>query len=131
MPDLTPCIITVTYKGAPVEDANVLLAPKSGDLSAAGTTDASGRAIMKTDAKYEGVAPGEYRATVTKREKLNVDLAPSPEDPEAYAKTLEGQQAQPAPKHLIPEKYSSFDTSGLTVTIDEDTGPEVTFELTD
>ena len=131
MPDLTPCTITVIYSGQPVEGADVLLAPKSGQFSAAGITDAAGRAIMKTDGTYEGGVPGEYLASVTKLEKTAADLGPSPEDPKEYAKMQEKIKALPAPKHLVPEKYSSFTTSGLAVAVTGGTPVEVTLELTD
>ena len=131
IPDLTACSITVTYNGQPVEGASVLLAPTSGQLSAAGVTGSSGKAVMKVDGMYEGVAPGEYRASVTKMEKVEGNLGSTPEDPveyEAYQKKLD---ALPAPKHLIPEKYSGFTTSDLTITIADGTPVEATFELTD
>ncbi|MDD4786178.1 MAG: hypothetical protein PHO07_03320 [Pirellulales bacterium] len=119
------------YSGQPVEGADVLLAPKSGQFSAAGITDAAGRAIMKTDGTYEGVVPGEYLASVTKLEKTATDLGPSPEDPEEYAKMQEKIKALPAPEHLVPEKYSSFTTSGLVVSVIAGTAAELTFELAD
>lgn len=131
MPDLTACTVTVTYKGEPVSEASVLFAPKSGKYSAAGTTDASGKTVMKTDGKYDGVAAGEYQVSITKKEKLESDLGETPEDPAQLAEYEKKLRAQPAPKHLIPEKYSSFGTSGLAVTITDGTAAEETFELTD
>lgn len=131
IPDLTPCVITVTYNGQPVADASVLLAPQTGEFSAAGLTDAEGKAVMKTDGMYEGVVAGEYMASVTKREILDLDLGESPQDPAEYAAYEAKLKSQPMPKHLIPEKYSSFTRSGLTVTVSEGTPTETTFELTD
>src|SRR5690606_19093803 len=107
----TPCTITVTYNGQPVADASVLLAPQSGEFSAAGVTDMEGKAVMKTDGMYEGVVAGEYMAGVTKREKLDIDLGESPQDPAEYAEWEAKLKNQPMPKHLTPEKYSSFTRS--------------------
>ena len=133
IPDLTPLTITVTHNAQPVQDASVLLAPTTtGQFSAAGTTDQAGRAVMKTDAVYHGVVPGEYRASVTKVTKPDVDVAETPEDPaeyEKWVKTLEAEADQP--RHLIPERYASFGSSELTVEVVEGTPANVTFELTD
>lgn len=131
IPPLTACVIKVTYNGQPVADASVLLAPQTGEFSAAGLTDAEGKAVMKTDGMYEGVVAGEYLASVTKREILDLDLGESPQDPAEYAAYEAKLKNQPMPKHLIPEKYSSFTRSGLSVTISEGTPSEATFELTD
>ena len=131
IPDLTACSVTVTYNGQPVQGASVLLAPTSGQLSAAGVTDSSGKAVLKVDGMWEGVAPGEYRVTVTKMEKVEGTLGPTPENPAEYEEYQKKLDAQPAPKHLIPEKYSGFTTSGLTITIADGTPVKETFELTD
>jgi len=131
LPDLTPCTITVTHNGSPVEGADVLLSPKSGKFSAAGTTDASGKAVMKTNATYEGVAPGEYMATVKKLEKLDYVAPPRPEDPSKIFEWEEELKNQPQPKQLLPEKYGSFASSELTITIADGTPAAATFELTD
>ena len=131
IPDLTPCVIQVTYNGQPVEGASVLLAPTSGQHSAAGLTDATGKAVMRTDGLYDGVVAGEFMASVTKKEKLELDLGETPEDPAEYAAYEARLRAQPKPKHLLPEKYSSFTKSGLTLRVAEGTASEETFELND
>lgn len=131
MPELTPCVITVTYQGQAVQEASVLLAPKAGQFSAAGTTDASGRAVMKTNAMFDGVTPGEFRVSITKREKAAPTSQKDPSlDPAEYAKTMTAPPP-PQPKSLIPEKYSSFGASGLTLTVSQGTPVAETFELTD
>lgn len=131
IPPLTPLTVTVLYDGQPVEGASVLLAPESGKYSAAGITDASGKAVMRTDGLYDGVVAGTYLASVTKKEKLELDLGPTPEDPAEYAAYEAKLKAQPKPKHLLPEKYSSFGTSGLKVSITEGSETQETFELSE
>jgi len=131
LPALTPCTITVTHNGEPVEGASVLMSPQSGEYSAAGTTDSAGKAVMSTDGKYEGVVAGEFVATVTKLEKSDYVAPPQPDDPEEYMKWEEELKNQPQPENLLPEKYASFGTSGLTVTVAEGAPAEVTLELTD
>ncbi len=124
-------LITVTYKGESVEGASVLLSPKSGKYSAAGITDGSGNAVMKTNATFEGVVAGDFLATVTKLEDTGYVAPPEPEDPEEWAAWEEELKNQPKPKHLLPEKYTSFDSAGLTLTVSEGSPVEETFELTD
>lgn len=131
IPPLTPVTISVTYKGSPVEGASVLLAPQSGDYSAAGLTDASGLAIMKTNGMYEGVAAGTYDASVTKREKVDLDIGPTPSDPAEYAEYSKKLKALRVPEHLVPEKYSSFAKSGLSISVTQGEPVSETFQLTD
>ena len=131
IPELTPLTITVNYHGQPVDGASVLMAPTSGRFSAAGTTDRAGRAVMKTDATYEGVVPGAYRVSVTKLETPEVDLGETPDDPAQYAEWVKKQESLVVEtKHLIPERYASFGTSELSVTVDQGTPADVTLELT-
>jgi hypothetical protein len=131
MPDLTPCTVTVTYKGQPVQDATVTLAPKSGQFSAAGTTDARGKAVMKTNAMYDGVVPGEFLVSITKLEMVAAaGGGGSSDNPAEYAKSSQNAAAS-APKSLIPQKFSSFRTSGLTLVVPQGTSVEKAFDLTE
>lgn len=132
LPELVPYSVKVTYKGANVEGADVLFAPTSGQYSAAGRTDASGVAVMKTNGQYEGVPVAEYRVSVTKIEADAV--APASEsatDPKEYAANLAASMNKPAPKvkNALPEKYSSFDKSELKVSVSEGGAGQETIEL--
>lgn len=129
MPELSPATITVTYKGQPVEGATVTLAPTSGTYSAGAVTDASGKAVMKTNGTYDGVAPGDYMVSISKVEAIGGNTGESSSDPAAYAQAFEAAAAKPT--HLIPEKYSAPSTSGLTLKVTEGTPVDETFELTD
>lgn len=132
IPDLMPLTVTVNYNGQAVQGANVLMAPRSGQFSAAGTTDRAGRAVMKTDAIYDGVVPGEYRVSVTKMQTPDVEVGETPEDPAEYAEWVKRQESLVVEtKHLIPERYASFGTSELSVTVAQGTPTDVTFDLTD
>ncbi|MGY8770849.1 MAG: carboxypeptidase-like regulatory domain-containing protein [Pirellulales bacterium] len=130
IPDLTPCTITLTYNGQPVEGATVIAASQGGKYSAAGTTDAAGVAVMKTDALYDGVVPGDFKVSVTKRTQTDapeVDLdAPEPEPEEL------GLAETPVFfEYLVPEKYASLGTAGLKFSVSEGTPHEETFDLVD
>lgn len=63
MPELVECTVAVTFGGEAMEGVGILLQPKDkekGNWPAGGQTDAQGKAVMKTAAYYQGVAPGEY-----------------------------------------------------------------------
>ncbi|MHB8897946.1 MAG: carboxypeptidase-like regulatory domain-containing protein [Thermoguttaceae bacterium] len=131
MPELTPATVTVTYKGQPVEGATVALAPKSGTFSAGGMTDAAGKAVLKTNGTYDGVAPGEFSVSISKVEAASASGSmESSADPAAYAQSFESS-ASGKPKSLIPEKYSSFETSALTLTAAQGSPVDQKFDLTD
>jgi len=131
IPTLTPVDVTVTLNGQPVADASVLFAPEMGQFAAAGITDSQGKTSLKTDGLYQGVAAGTYKVSVTKREVLELDLGETPDDPAEYAAYEAKLNAQPMPKHLLPERYASFSTSELKVTVTEGMPGQHTFDLTD
>jgi hypothetical protein len=69
MPDLVPCTVAVTFGGEKVDKVGIVLQPKNkaeNNWSASGQTDAEGKAVLKTAAYYEGVAPGEYTISFQK-----------------------------------------------------------------
>lgn len=71
LPKLEPTTITVTYDdGEPVPEATVVLrlAQQSGGRTwnVVGQTDATGKAVMKTDGNWDGVPAGDYEGMVTK-----------------------------------------------------------------
>jgi len=89
MPDLVPCTVTVTFGGETIENVGVLLRSKeSGNRwGAGGRTDAKGKIVLKTAGAFEGVVPGEYIISFSKR----VTRSDSP---------MGGEMS------LIPEKYA-------------------------
>lgn len=117
IPDLVPYSVKITHNGSPVDGAKVILSPASGTFSAAGDTDANGVAVLKTEGQYEGVVPGEYMVSVTKYEIIKTDFGPVPSDPKEYAEYERKLKAQPKPKNLLPEKFSSFSKSGLKASV--------------
>jgi len=112
---------TVTLDGQPVDGASVAFSPKSGDgQAAAAMTNSEGRFEMAN-----GAAPGSYGVTVTK----TAAAAPTVEDPrsrggdlsaadaEAISKMAEGGEDASTPTDMLPAKYKSTDTSGLTAEV--------------
>ncbi len=107
MPELTPCMISVTFGGERLSGVGVTLQPKDSTTNrwlAGGQTDADGRAVLKTAAHYKGVVPGEYSVMFQK-----------------FAEPELGKDGMPLPaKPLIPLKYSVGKTlEQITVTKDK------------
>jgi len=93
MPQPYPATVTVTQDDQPLADASVVLVPMdpTNTWYAGGTTDATGKAVLQTHAKYNGVVPGKYFIIVSKFEPTKVEgkAAIDPEtDPEGYAKAM-------------------------------------------
>jgi hypothetical protein len=103
--DVVPARGIVTFDGQPVEGANVIFSPADGNqtLASQAVTDSDGRFEMSTHSgggKFvPGIAPGRYAVTVTKLDTAAVSTTLAP------------------PKDLLPKKYGSPQTSGLTADI--------------
>ena len=100
---------TVTYQGKPVVKAAVSFIPlEKGTLAAVGVTDGSGKYVLRSSGESEGAIVGTYQVTIILRAPYD---GPVPEGvSEAMAQDLYQSQGKP----LIPEKYFTTQTSGLT-----------------
>lgn len=70
MPQLYPCIITITQEEKPVEGVEISL-DSQGETPVwpvSGKTDASGQARLVTLGKYPGIPSGQYKVIVQKME---------------------------------------------------------------
>ena len=109
MPKPTPCIVRVTFGGEVMEGVSVYLTPEDKHVNkwgAAGLTNAEGRAIMKTNAAFEGAVPGNYTISFRKlAEPVDMNTPPT----------------------LIPEKYT-LGKSQETMTVSKEQS-EYTFSL--
>jgi hypothetical protein len=74
---------------------------EGGGASSYGTIEADGTFKISTFGNNDGAVPGKHQVTVS----------PPPPEPD-----------QPPPKPAIPPKYSSFETSGLTVDVQSGQG---------
>jgi hypothetical protein len=121
----TPVSITVTYKGQPVEGANVSMSNTTVQppAVAVGRTDAQGVAVMKTGDDI-GAVKGINLVMINKYE-----AAASTASAEVESESYDPNVQTKAPKSLLPVKYSSG-ASGLTVTVG-DTPIQETFDLVD
>lgn len=103
MPNLQSAKITVTQDGKGLEGASVALIPADGsNFFGGGRTDANGVVVLRTQGKYDGMVPGKYKVTVTKRYTTPSSVTfPDPDtDPAGYNKALELSEK---------EKLDSFD----------------------
>jgi hypothetical protein len=106
-PRLVPVSGSVQMEGKPVVGASVLFCPADKGPTACASTDSAGRFQLETASK-PGAMPGRYRVAVIKKQVLGLDKF---------------GRVGPSGVHVnwhVPEKYGSFDTSGLRVVVDRD-----------
>lgn len=124
-PDTVPVKVVVTYKGQPVEEANVQFLPAVGGdatsgVAATGITDAQGTARLTTFDQNDGAVPGSYRVCIRK----SVPVGGAGEaDPDAPPKPAQYREE-------LPVKYAAPETSGLTAEVSK-SQTEFIFDLTD
>lgn len=122
---LSKCEGTVSHNGNLLADAVLTFHPDgSGQRAASAVTDANGKFVVTTLKSGDGITPGGYKVTITKYEDYG-DLPP-------MEKNEDGGEYQPprARKNILPKKYESSATSGLTASISK--GKEtLSFELAD
>ncbi len=122
---------TVTQGGNPVDGATVTFVPTGSGQSAVGTTDGSGKYTLTTFASGDGAAPGQYGVKIVKYEGGETDVAAGGggegaegEMPADYAGAVEDDAAS-APVNLLPAKYETPQSSGLTATVTDDASQNV------
>lgn len=115
LPPAIPVTGTVSYKGKPLGQATVVfLAPvpgKNRSLAAVGVTDPDGRFVLRTFRDHDGAIAGLHRVTIHK--SITVSPGDRPLVPNERGDILD----TPVVRHLIPQKYSASDTSGLTAEV--------------
>lgn len=99
---------TVTLAGAPVADATVTFLPDGGGRGAVGSTGADGRYLLTTFQRNDGAVAGTYKVTVVKMTPGGPEPGPNYRGPRPEE-----------PKHLLPARYASAKSSGLTATVAE------------
>ena len=115
LPALQPTTITVTYDdGSPVDEATVVLRlaqPTGGRTwNVVGVTDATGKAVMKTDGNWDGVPAGDYQGMVTKEVS---DI----EEPTEVGGSITVKSVT----RYVDIKYSDPHDSGLTASVQSGT----------
>lgn len=133
---------TVTFKGQPLEDAEIVFEPKVVDgKRASGITDASGKFQLRTYLgganTANGAEPGDYEVSVKKMGaaagiKPPADSTQPPEAPTRQA--VEGENkpmAYSGGELVTPEMYANPKTSGFTASVTQSGQNQFTFELTE
>lgn len=113
----------VTLDGNPVEGATVNFIPKGAGTLSMALTDANGNFKLRTATGKVGAAIGDHSVTVTLVEQppntqVATDDGLAPAMPNEMG-TAPGRAAAPAakPLWLVPQKYSTPETSALTATV--------------
>jgi hypothetical protein len=136
-PALTePTTAVVRLDGKPVEGALVILGPVGKGYASQGTTAADGRATLTTFRSGDGTVAGQYRVLVSWEEVRRNPAVTIPDpavDLEAHRAALEAANRAGLTTHLrrqlLPQRYVSFDTSGLDAEIQRGVVNEVVLEL--
>ncbi len=124
---------TVYLDGAPIDGASVVVAESTGINFAQGFSDSSGRFSLNAFEAKKGAVPGSYKVTVSKT--VTVEKAANQKQMKALAEdaqhAAEGGDATANASWVndLPNKYASFATSGIEVTIPEDGTDQLKIEL--
>lgn len=104
----------VTIGGLPVAGAVVVFHADKDGRSASAITDGEGHYQMTTFQRHDGVMPGSYAVSIVKYEDAESGASDGKYVP------IEGNV--PVPKSVLPVKYASPKTSGLTASVQPGTG---------
>lgn len=113
---LAPVSGQVLYNGEPLTFGSVTFQPAGGQPA---------RADIGPDGKFELQTPGEGAGGVVGRNRIRVTSF------EGQAPTAAATGDAPLGKSLIPERYTSYTTSGLEVEIQQSNNEPIIIELTD
>ena len=120
----------VTLDGEPVVGATVSFYPTSeGQEPANGTTDSAGRYEMTSFNKNDGAMAGQFKVCVVRFAQPEIELTAEgtqwdPEQETGEESTDDGNEHGD-----LPEKYSSPEESGLSVSINKNNENVANFEL--
>lgn len=123
-PPLAPVTGLVTYKLRPVPQALVVFSPTDGQRIAMGRTDAEGRFTLTTFERHDGALIAKHRVHI-------VAHGPGREmTPEEKSQAITDIHYIPGPP-IIPQKYFTADTSGLTADVVPEGPNDFRFDLAD
>jgi hypothetical protein len=115
-PKIVPVAGVVSYKNAPVANADLVFYPENGPAGI-GKTDAAGKFQIKTNGQLGGV-PGKNKVTVGSKQESAIP----PSD---------GRAIEFAKKSTLPKKYSSEAETDLVLEITATGNPDLKLDLTD
>ncbi len=135
-PELYKVTGTVTFKGAPVEQANITFSSKGSSRSALGVTDSSGKFSLTSFDTNDGATVGEHVVTIVKVASGGPGEAMSEANAkEMMAKNMgtmnAGQASAEKPEFSLPAKYADAKTSGEKRTVSATETNDFKFDLTE
>jgi len=125
-PARVPFQARVLLADAPVAEAVVVLAPEGAGHAATGVSDAAGHVVFSTFASGDGVVPGRYGVMISKT-RSGGGAVVSSDDP-AYD-PAKAAAAIGTSRDLLPPRYKTPATSGLSVEVSAVVGEPEVFRL--
>lgn len=110
----------ITFKGAPLEGAIIILHAPEGDLAAQGRTDDDGHFQLTTYEDYDGAVVGTHTVTVRKTEYTKTPTRFHTEEEPSYAML---------PTELLPKELATADTSELKATVPDAGTADLNFDF--
>jgi len=127
----------VTYKGEPLASGEITFMPDKPDGRGAAGKIKDGYYTMTTQDPGDGAFPGTYSVLIT---ALDINMAQADADTKKAADKNKMTVVMPdqaavakavkSAKNMVPQKYSSIDTSGLKATVEQKSNT-IPFALTD
>ncbi|MCA9261179.1 MAG: hypothetical protein KDA61_18315 [Planctomycetales bacterium] len=115
-PQTSPVAGSVQYAGAPIDAGTVTFYPLAGGRPASGEIGADGTYSLSTLAPGDGALPGDYKVAIeAKRVDGGVPEPKSLQEEIAQAGAAAPRKA--TVQWLVPESYSSAESSGLAATV--------------
>lgn len=128
-PKTVPVSGQVNYKNLPVEGATVSFLGDGTTRAAMAITDSKGQFILTTIRSGDGAVPGVHKVTVTKIVAPPTKSANEPMSMEDAAKAANVPPAEPL--SMLPAKYQTAASSGLSFTVKANEKNDFTIELKD
>lgn len=125
---LSPLKGKITLDGAPLEGATVSFVPfESANRPATAKSDANGEFKVRTLEPDDGIAPGKYNISVSKRvTESGKEMTPE----EAFEASQKGKQVIINRIETLPAKYTKAISSGFEVTVIEGKNEDIILDLT-
>ena len=107
LPELHPLTIEVVQDGKPLVEASISLYAEGSTLAIGGSTDASGKAVIRTLGEFEGAPVGTYKVCIIKEE---IESGTPSDDP-----MVSGTPS--ARFNLVDSQFESIDTTTLEIEV--------------
>ncbi len=111
---LTPVRGTVTFEGEPLPTGSVRFFPAEGGRPSIGQIQPDGTYELSTTEPGDGAKPGQYKVAIESVESTQAGPAPTSLEQEMEM----GGTGNTSVTYLLPQEYSSHQSSGLTATVE-------------